>query len=108
MVKAYLQTSKAWLLRSVKNALMLLMEKSRATTLLGGTITAAAEAIGISPQAYSQWPAVLPKRLADRVVAALARKHLSAVLLGGDPNEANAMQVSLDLATQLSSGANHP
>lgn len=60
------------------------MEKSKATILLGGTTSAAAEAIGISPQAYSQWPPVLPPRLEDRVIAAIARKHLPASLLGGD------------------------
>ena len=58
------------------------MEKSKATELLGGTTSDAAKAIGISPQAYSQWPDQLPKRLADRVVAAIARRHLPADLLG--------------------------
>lgn len=57
------------------------MEKNKATELLGGTVSAAAEAIGISPQAYSQWPEVLPPRLADRVVAAIARRHLPPELL---------------------------
>lgn len=50
------------------------MDKAHATALLGGTSTAAAEAIGITPQAYGQWPDRLPPRLSDRVVAALARK----------------------------------
>lgn len=60
------------------------MEKSKATELLGGTRAAAAEAIGISPQAYSQWPDLLPKRLEDRVVAAIARRHLPPAMIGGD------------------------
>lgn len=50
------------------------MDKSQATRLLGGTPSAAAEAIGITPQAYGQWPDPLPSRLADRVIAALARQ----------------------------------
>ena len=42
----------------------------------------AAQAMAITPQAYYQWPEVLPPRLQDRVVAAIARKHLPAELLG--------------------------
>ncbi|CUI55647.1 Uncharacterised protein [Achromobacter xylosoxidans] len=58
------------------------MKKSEATRLLGGTPAAAAQAMGITPQAYSQWPDELPRRLRDRVVAAIARKHLPAEMLG--------------------------
>ncbi len=58
------------------------MKKSEATRLLGGTPAAAAQAMGITPQAYSQWPDDLPRRLRDRVVAAIARKHLPAEMLG--------------------------
>lgn len=50
------------------------MLKTEAIELLGGSPTAAAEAIGISPQAVSQWPDDLPPRIQDRVDAALARK----------------------------------
>jgi len=50
------------------------MRKSQATRLLGGSTTSAADAIGITPQAYGQWPDPLPQRLVDRVVAALARQ----------------------------------
>lgn len=50
------------------------MEKIKATQLLGGTNQSAAEAIGITPQAYGQWPDDLPRRLADRVQAALYRR----------------------------------
>jgi hypothetical protein len=49
------------------------MEKSEAIRLLGGSPKAAADAIGISPQAVSGWPDVLPQRIADRVQAALWR-----------------------------------
>jgi hypothetical protein len=49
------------------------MEKLKAIELLGGTPSAAARAIGITPQAVNGWPDVLTPRIADRVVAALAR-----------------------------------
>lgn len=45
--------------------------------MLGGTATAAADAIGITPQAVSDWPEVLSARISDRVYAALARKKAS-------------------------------
>lgn len=54
--------------------IMATMKKSRAIELLGGTVSAAAEAIGITPAAISQWPDELPRRIADRVIAALARQ----------------------------------
>ena len=60
------------------------MKKTEATRLLGGTTAAAAQAMGITPQAYYQWPDELPPRLQDRVVAAIARKLLPGALLG-DP-----------------------
>jgi hypothetical protein len=49
------------------------MDKTEAIKLLGGTVTQAAEAVGVSPQAVSLWPDVLPPRIADRVQAALWR-----------------------------------
>ena len=58
------------------------MLKKTAIDLLGGTVSAAAEAIGISYQAVDKWPDELPPRIADRVLAALARKHLPGVLIG--------------------------
>lgn len=60
------------------------MNKARALQLLGGTVATAAEAVGISSAAISQWPDELPPRLADRVLAALARKHLAPELIGED------------------------
>ena len=50
-----------------------LMKKSRALELLGGTVATAAEAIGISSAAVSQWPDELPDRIVDRVIAALVK-----------------------------------
>lgn len=49
------------------------MLKAQAIELLGGTVTAAADAIGVSYQAVVKWPDVLPPRIADRVQAALWR-----------------------------------
>jgi hypothetical protein len=51
------------------------MLKSEAIELLGGTTTAAAAAIGITPQAVADWPDTLPPRIADRVQAALYRQQ---------------------------------
>lgn len=52
------------------------MKKSDAIKLLGGSPAVAAKAIGITAQAFGQWPEILPGRLADRVQAAVARKIL--------------------------------
>jgi len=58
------------------------MLKIQAIEQLGGTISAAADAIGISYQAVDKWPERLPGRIADRVLAAMARKYLPAALIG--------------------------
>lgn len=50
------------------------MKKHEAIQLLGGTVSEAAKAIGINSQAVTQWPEDLPRRIADRVIAALATK----------------------------------
>lgn len=63
------------------------MEKARAIELLGGSVSAAAKRIGVSYQAVDRWPEVLPARIADRVVAALAREYLPAALLGAGPRQ---------------------
>jgi hypothetical protein len=60
------------------------MQKSKAIELLGGSIAAAASAIGVSYQAVDKWPEVLPDRIADRVLAVQARRHLPAELIGAD------------------------
>jgi len=51
------------------------MLKFDAINLLGGTVVAAADAVGITAAAISQWPDELPPRLVDRVLAALVRKR---------------------------------
>lgn len=61
------------------------MLKSKAIELLGGTVASAAEQIGVSYQAVDKWPDPLPDRIADRVLAALARKHLPPDLIGAEP-----------------------
>lgn len=49
------------------------MHKSKAIEILGGTIPAAAEAMGISYQAVDKWPEILPDRIADRVMGVVAK-----------------------------------
>lgn len=56
------------------------MRKDKAIELLGGTASAAKE-IGITYQAVDKWPDQLPARIADRVLAVLARKHVPAKVL---------------------------
>lgn len=54
------------------------MKKVEAIELLGGSIAAAAEAVGVSYQAVNQWPENLTRRISDRIQAALYRKHADA------------------------------
>jgi len=58
------------------------MLKTKAIELLGGSVTSAAKEIGVSYQAVEKWPDELPSRIADRVIAAVARKHLDLQSLG--------------------------
>jgi hypothetical protein len=62
--------------------------KQTAIKLLGGSPAAAAKEIGVTQQAIAKWPDELPPRIADRVLAALARKHLPENLLGLDGAQA--------------------
>lgn len=54
------------------------MLKVEAIKLLGGSVSAAADAVGVSYQAIGKWPEVLPARIADRVQAALWRMQQAA------------------------------
>lgn len=49
------------------------MKKLDAIELLGGSVAAAAAAIGVTYQAVYRWPDELTSRIADRVHAALGR-----------------------------------
>lgn len=50
------------------------MNKQQAIQLLGGSVSEAAKQIGVSYHAVRKWPDVLSPRIADRVVAAVARQ----------------------------------
>lgn len=50
------------------------MNKLEALQHFDGSVSIAAAEIGIRPQAVSNWPEVLPPRIADRVQAALWRR----------------------------------
>jgi hypothetical protein len=54
------------------------MDKTKAIELLGdgGGSAVVARKLGISYQAVEKWPDPLPPRIADRIVAALAREHM--------------------------------
>lgn len=54
------------------------MNKQQAIELLGGTVSAAARACGVTSSAVSQWPDELTKDHIDRVQAALWRQAQAA------------------------------
>jgi len=58
------------------------MDKTKAIQLLGGSVSTAARAIGVSYQAVKRWPQQLPPRIADRVQAALWRRHVATLMDG--------------------------
>jgi len=64
------------------------MRKSKALELLGGSVATAAKAVGVSYQAVEKWPDPLPERIADRVVAAVARNLLPPEAIGMEPTTA--------------------
>ncbi len=66
------------------------MQKTTAIEMLGGTVTEAAKAIGITPSAVTQWPDELPQRIEDRVLAALARKHFPAEIVAAEVSAVNS------------------
>jgi hypothetical protein len=70
------------------------MLKTRAIELLGGSFSAAADAIGITYQAVEKWPALLPRRIEDRVIAAIARRHLAPELIGQLPQTQDAQRAA--------------
>lgn len=66
------------------------MQKATAIEQLGGSVAAAAKAIGVSYQAVNQWPELLPPRIVDRVQAALWRMQARPV----DPLSASPQEVT--------------
>ena len=52
------------------------IRKSEAIEVLGGSVSAAAEAMHITYQAVDKWPVVLSNRISDRVLAAWTRKYI--------------------------------
>lgn len=58
------------------------MNKKDAIKLLGGTVASASRMVGVTASAISQWPEELPATIEDRVIAAIARKHLPPELIG--------------------------
>lgn len=50
------------------------MLKTKAIEVLGGSTSAAADALGVTYQAVMKWPDELPARIVDRVIAALVRQ----------------------------------
>lgn len=51
------------------------MHKSKAIEILGGSVSAAAEAMGVTYQAVDKWPDFLPDRIAERVLGVVAKKR---------------------------------
>ena len=66
------------------------MFKAKAIELLGGSTAAAAKAVGVSYQAVDKWPEELPPRIADRVLAALAREKWPELADDAEPAKAPA------------------
>ena len=52
------------------------MKKGEAVALLGGTVTKASRAVGVTSQAVTQWPDELGPTIRDRVLAALVRRYM--------------------------------
>ena len=73
------------------------MLKKCAIELLGGTVSAASKAIGITYQAVDKWPDVLTPALRDRVQAALYRQHCDSASIDTQP--ATLAPAGSDIAT---------
>ena len=72
------------------------MLKTKAIELLGGSVASAAKAVGVSYQAVEKWPEALPDRIADRVLAAVARQHLPSEILDEFKRPARSDQLTWD------------
>ena len=67
-----------------------IMKKAEALALLGGTLSTAAAEIGIIPQAVKDGPDEFPRRIADRVLAALYRRQVAGQRRRTKPTPAQA------------------
>jgi hypothetical protein len=81
------------------------MRKDFALSVLGPKPKDLARAIGVSRSAVQQWPDVLPRRIEDRVLAALARKHLPPELIGPSSDVEQSAHARLGSAGQEASHA---
>lgn len=73
--------------------LQLGMQKQKAIQLLGGSVSKAAEAMGVTYQAVSGWPDELPARIAERVMGVYAKDKLPELATPTDtPHPATAGQ----------------
>ena len=79
------------------------MRKAEAIELLGGSVAAVADAIGISYQAVDKWPDDLPPRIADRVHAALWRKANGIALPSKDEPAAKSSKLPKKTAHAVAS-----
>ena len=70
------------------------MLKKEAIDILGGTVTSAARAVGVSPQAVSLWPDVLSDAIRDRVQAALWRQKQIRYQRKSTPVTSNASEAA--------------
>lgn len=52
------------------------IHKSEAIAVLGGSVSAVAEAMHVTYQAVDKWPEVLSNKVSDRVLAAWTRKNV--------------------------------
>lgn len=68
------------------------MEKTKAIELLGGSVAEAAKKLGVSYQAVSKWPDVLPQRVADRVLGVYARMKFPELAEAPAANDPQAPQ----------------
>ena len=75
------------------------MKKTWALEQFGDSVAEVAAAVGVTSSAVTQWPEDLPRRIADRVVAAIARKHLPPELLGADVPPIEAVPAGQEGAT---------
>lgn len=62
------------------------MKKLQAIEMLGGTVSAAASAMGVTYQAVDKWPDELPQRIADRVLGVWVRKQAPDVVAKAVPD----------------------